>query len=75
MAEFQSLVTQSTSDHVHVTAEICPWCEQPIPHEKFAEISNNIAGRERERFSENTRQLREEFAREKAATADESSRT
>jgi hypothetical protein len=70
MAEIQPLVTQSTPDHVHIAAEICPWCEQPIPHEKFTEISNHIAERERERFSEVTRQLREDFAREKAATQD-----
>jgi hypothetical protein len=69
MAEFQPLLTQSTQEHIHVAGEVCPWCEQPIPHEKFAEISGHIEARERERFSEVTARLREEFAREKAETA------
>lgn len=38
--------------HVHVHVEECPWCEQPIPNERFEEISKRIAAKEREWQSE-----------------------
>jgi hypothetical protein len=52
--------------HAHPTAEHCPWCDQEIPREKFAEISNRIAAREREQHAAVTSRLREELLREKA---------
>jgi hypothetical protein len=51
---------------VHSTREECPWCEQAIPHEKFAEISRRIESRERDRFADMTARLKEQFTREKA---------
>ena len=56
----------SAREHLHVAEEVCPWCEQPIPHEKFAEISSIIEARESERLVEITAGLQEQFAREKA---------
>jgi hypothetical protein len=50
----------------HTGGERCPWCEQPIPHEKFAEVRSRIAEKERERFAERERALREESERARA---------
>jgi hypothetical protein len=33
-------------------ADRCPWCDQAIPHEKFAEIHQRIEARERQRAAE-----------------------
>jgi hypothetical protein len=35
-----------------VGEEVCPWCEQPIPHEKFEEIQKRIQANERVRLAE-----------------------
>lgn len=43
----------------------CPWCDQPIPHERYDEIHARIAAKERERTAQVERQLREQLAREK----------
>ena len=53
--------------HAHVTGERCPWCDQPIPHEKFDEIRAKIAAKERERTSAVEDALKLEFAVERAA--------
>ena len=34
------------ASHAHAAGERCPWCDQAIPHEKFAEIRSRIAARE-----------------------------
>jgi len=47
----------------------CPWCDQSIPHEKFAEIQDRLAAKEREQYALMTAKLKEEFAREKAVLA------
>src|SRR5262245_48484626 len=54
--------------HFHVAGEHCPWCDQPIPHEKFAEITGRIEARERGRFPEVRRTLKEQHLRDKAQT-------
>lgn len=51
----------------HAAGDRCPWCDQAIPHEKFAEIRSRIAAKEREQHAEMTARLKEDFAREKAA--------
>jgi len=66
MVEIEPSEMQSATKHINVASEVCPWCEQTIPHEKFAEISSRIEERQRERFSEIASQLREQFAHEKA---------
>src|SRR6516164_1877970 len=48
--------------HLHIGGERCPWCDQPIPHEIFAEITTRIEARERERLAEVTRSLRDQHA-------------
>lgn len=40
--------------------EFCPWCEQPIPHEKFAEIQQRIQAKENARLAEIEARLRSE---------------
>lgn len=51
----------------HGTEERCPWCDQAIPHEKFADIQHRIADKERQQYAAMTARLKEDFAREKAA--------
>ena len=47
----------------HITGEICPLCDQPIPPHKLVEIQQ----RERDRAEMQKRQLRQEFEKEKDA--------
>jgi hypothetical protein len=54
--------------HAHTATDRCPWCDQAVPHEKFAEIRSRIAAKEREQHAEVTNRLKEEFAREKMET-------
>jgi len=65
-----SLSTSSFADLTDpfaVTAgDHCPWCNQPIPHEKFDEIHARIQAKELERTTELERRLKEQFTREKA---------
>ncbi len=46
--------------------DICPVCEQAIPHDHFDEINERIEQRQRAQASEVAAKLQEEFAREKA---------
>jgi hypothetical protein len=68
MSAAQPSALHHAASHAHAAGERCPWCDQAIPHEKFAEIRSRIAAREREQHAEMTARLKEEFAREKAAT-------
>lgn len=47
-------------------SDLCPWCEQPIPHDRFDEIHARIAKKERQRTAEVEGELRKRFARDKA---------
>jgi hypothetical protein len=53
----------------HPAEDRCPWCDQSIPHDKFAEIRDRLAAREREQHALTTARLKEEFAREKVVLA------
>jgi hypothetical protein len=66
MASFPAQALHPTPSHLHISGERCPWCEQPIPHEKFEEIKNRIAAREQQQVAQITDELRKQFAREKA---------
>jgi hypothetical protein len=50
----------------HVADARCPWCDQPISHEKFHEIHAQIEAKERERSAEVERHLKEQIDREKS---------
>jgi chemotaxis protein histidine kinase CheA len=52
--------------HVHGAHDVCPLCEQPIPHDRFDEINDRIEAREREREEAVARKLRDDFATEKS---------
>jgi hypothetical protein len=57
----------SLKPHAHAADEQCPWCEQPIPHGKFEEITRRIESKEREQHAEVQRRLMAEFAQKSAA--------
>jgi hypothetical protein len=65
----------SENGRASVVEEACPWCGQPIPHEKFAEITARIRANERARTRDLERRLREEqeavLARVQAAAEQE----
>ena len=67
MVAFLSTALKPLNPHVHTEGECCPWCEQTIPNDRLAEISSRIEAKERERTSELTARLKEQFAREKNA--------
>ncbi len=66
MAGSVSSLLQSNS-HIHLDSEVCPWCEQSIPHDKFEEISARIAEEEEARIAEHEAKLRDQFAVERQA--------
>lgn len=49
----------------HATQERCPWCEQPISHGRFDEISTRIAQAEQARLADQEAELRDRFAQER----------
>src|SRR6516225_1569870 len=55
--------------HLHIENEICPWCEQKIPPDKFEEISGKIAKRERQQTQAITARLEQQYAIERAHAA------
>jgi len=67
MGLFQHSSRQAAKPHAHGAEEVCPWCEQPIPRAKAAEIAARIEEKERTRHAEVTRRLEEQFARQIAA--------
>jgi hypothetical protein len=67
MAIFRSAGNQALKAHAHVADEQCPWCEQPIPHGKFEDITRRIEAKEREQHAEVQRSLMAEFAQKSAA--------
>jgi hypothetical protein len=67
MAIFQSSSREALKPHVHVGQDHCPWCDQPISHGKFEEITRRIEAKEREQHAEVTARLKEHFANERAA--------
>ncbi|WP_299209205.1 DUF2130 domain-containing protein [uncultured Tateyamaria sp.] len=66
MAYSQPAIVPDHSHHPHIDEEVCPWCEQDIPHEKFAEIKQNIERKQRERFAEFEQTLKAKSEAEKA---------
>ncbi|WP_425093451.1 DUF2130 domain-containing protein [Tropicimonas sp. S265A] len=67
MAYSQSnIVSADHAPHPHIEGEVCPWCEQDIPHEKFEEIKQNIERKQRERFAEFEQTLKARSEAEKA---------
>src|SRR5688572_29746837 len=55
-----------TGPHVHIGTEICPLCEQPIPHDRAEEVAQKREALERQREAELTDRLASRFELEKA---------
>ncbi len=66
MALFSS-ANRQLKPHSHAADEVCPWCDQPIPHGKFEQIAQRIEAKEREQHAEVQRRLMAEFAQKTAA--------
>lgn len=66
MAVTQHKLREASTPHLHIEGERCPWCDQPIPHEKFDEIRARIETKERERTAALERRLKEQAAQERA---------
>jgi hypothetical protein len=62
-------VSPALRPHLHLTAETCPWCEQPLPRENFAEIRTKIETKEREHAAGIERRLWDQFKAEAEALA------
>jgi len=58
-------VPPHSEGHVHGALEMCPLCEQPIPHDRFEEINERIQERERERENAIEAKLRDRFELER----------
>ncbi len=57
--------------HLHAVSEVCPTCDQLIPHDKFDEIKERIQARQSEREAQITTRLTEEFGRQKAEAVEQ----
>ncbi len=58
-------VMHSPMSHIQGAGELCPTCDQPIPHDRFNEIKERIETRQSERETQITTRLMEEFTRQK----------
>ncbi|WP_316189820.1 MULTISPECIES: DUF2130 domain-containing protein [unclassified Bradyrhizobium] len=56
----------ATSIHLHVAGEVCPVCDQPIPHDRAEEVAERLEAREREQSAAISARLQEKFNAEKA---------
>jgi hypothetical protein len=59
---------------VNATGEVCPLCDQPIPHDRFDEIKARIEARQSAHTAEITSRLQDRFAREKADAIEQARR-
>jgi len=51
---------RSIRSEPHAVTDLCPWCEQPVSHEKFAEIHGRIQANERAQTRAIERRLQDE---------------
>ena len=65
MAAPQPALSPSARPHIHVAGERCPYCDQPIPNEKAAEIRARAEADKRKQTEALTAELKQRFAREK----------
>jgi hypothetical protein len=59
------------SSQPHPDADLCPWCEQSIPHAKFLEIKARVASEERKKLAEVRSQHQIELQRQRVAVETE----
>ncbi|MGF7170826.1 hypothetical protein FHS91_002514 [Sphingobium xanthum] len=61
--------------HTHpLDDDLCPTCEQPLPHDRAIEIRERLASRERERAAEISAKLEARFSAEKAEALQQAAR-
>ena len=66
MTSLQSSTAMPAPGKASAGRDLCPWCGQPVTHERFEAITAQIAAKERERVAQIERGLRERVAAEKA---------
>jgi hypothetical protein len=64
----------SNFSHVHVAAENCPTCDQPIPHDRLEEIKEKIQARQSAQATQIAARIQEQFKREKADALEQAAR-
>src|ERR1700679_1545692 len=64
----------STLSHLHVTAENCPTCDQPIPRDRLEEIKEKIQARQSAQATQISARIQEQFKREKADALEQAAR-
>ncbi len=52
--------------HLHLADDVCPLCDQPIPHDRADEIAERLEAREREQSAAISARLQQRFETEKA---------
>lgn len=62
--------SRSTATHPDAPNELCPTCDQPIPHDRFDEIKARIDTRQSALTADITSRLQVQFLREKADAVD-----
>jgi hypothetical protein len=65
MATLPETLRQTTGDGDIANGDRCPWCDQPISHQKFEEIRGRIEAQERQRSAEVEGRLKREVAQAK----------
>ena len=64
-------VMHSPMSRIQGAGELCPTCDQPIPHDRFDEIKERIEARQSERETQITTRLMEEFGRQKTQAVEQ----
>lgn len=52
--------------HLHPVGDVCPTCDQPIPHERAEEVRRRLEDRAKQQADELTAKLQEKFERDTA---------
>ncbi len=67
MTSLQSSTAMPAPGKASAGRDLCPWCGQPVTHDRFEAITAQIAAKERERVAQIERGLRERLVAEKTA--------
>jgi hypothetical protein len=74
MSARPSLFEAQPNSKMAFLAEACPTCDQPIPRDRYEEITEKIQARERKRSDEIAARLHEQHSREKLLALEEAGR-
>ncbi|MGO7924495.1 DUF2130 domain-containing protein [Rhizobium ruizarguesonis] len=70
----KSISGLSSPSFLHGTEEVCPLCEQQIPHDQFDEIQARIETRQRKTTDEITARLQQQYAADKAVALEKAAK-